>query len=133
MNFFIFIAFFLLNLITLTQANIVDELTNLNNLYKGGALTQEEFDKAKQILLKTNSEENKEIEPKQIIEIKKPISRKNKNKDLTKTYIDKEELEIIGKYEEINNYPEGLFKNQIFQHQCLQRKQLKKCTNFCSK
>ena len=77
MNFFIFIAFFLLNLITLTQANIVDELTNLNNLYKGGALTQEEFDKAKQILLKTNSEENKEIEPKQIIEIKKPISRNN--------------------------------------------------------
>ena len=108
---YFFITVFLLNLPTLAQANIVDELTNLNNLYKGGALTQEEFDKAKQILLKTNSEENKEIEPKQIIEIKKPISRKNKNKDLTKTYIDKEELEIIGKYEEINNYPEGLFKN----------------------
>jgi|TARA_B110000503_G_scaffold139248_1_gene227226 hypothetical protein len=108
---YLFITVFLLNLLTLAQANIVDELTKLNNLYKGGALTQDEFDKAKQILLKTNPEENKEIEPKQIIEIKKPISKKNKNKDLTKTFIDKNELEIIGKYEEINNYPERLFKN----------------------
>ena len=108
---YLFITVFLLNLLTLAQANIVDELTKLNNLYKGGALTQDEFDKAKQILLKTNSEEDKEIEPKQIIEIKKPISKKNKNKDLTKTFIDKGELEIIGRYEEINKYPEGLFKN----------------------
>lgn len=108
---YLFITVFLLNLLTLAQANIVDELTKLNNLYKGGALTQDEFDKAKQILLKTNPEENKEIEPKQIIEIKKPISKKNKNKDLTKTFIDKGELEIIGRYEKINNYPERLFKN----------------------
>ena len=64
---YLFITVFLLNLLTLAQANIVDELTKLNNLYKGGALTQDEFDKAKQILLKTNPEENKEIEPKQII------------------------------------------------------------------
>ena len=52
MNFFIFIAFFLLNLITLTQANIVDELTKLNNLYKDGALNQDEFNKAKKIIIK---------------------------------------------------------------------------------
>ena len=71
MNFFIFIAFFLLNLITLTQANIVDELTKLNNLYKDGALNQDEFNKAKKIILKSNSEDQKTIEPKQIIEIKK--------------------------------------------------------------
>ena len=31
-------------------ANIVDELTKLNNLYKDGALNQEEFNKAKKIL-----------------------------------------------------------------------------------
>ena len=30
-------------------ANIVDELTKLNNLYKDGALNQEEFNKAKKI------------------------------------------------------------------------------------
>ena len=41
---YLFITVFLLNLITLAQANIVDELTKLNNLYKGGALTQDEFD-----------------------------------------------------------------------------------------
>ena len=108
---YIFITVCLLNLISLAQANIVDELTKLNNLYKEGALNQDEFDKAKKIILKTGSEENREIEPKQIIEIKKPVTKKEKNIDLTKTYIDKEELEIIGKYTEISSYPEGLFKN----------------------
>ena len=107
--FFITVCF--LNLNTLAQANIVDELTKLNNLYKEGALNQDEFDKAKKIILKTGSEENREIEPKQIIEIKKPVTKKDKTIDLTKTYIDKEELEIIGRYEKINKYPEGLFKN----------------------
>ena len=34
---YLFITVFLLNLLTLAQANIVDELTKLNNLYKGGA------------------------------------------------------------------------------------------------
>jgi len=114
MNFFIFIAFFLLNLITLTQANIVDELTKLNNLYKDGALNQDEFNKAKKIILKSNSEGQKTIEPKQIIEIKKSIIDNNKDKDLSKTYIDRDELEIIGNYKEINNYPDGLFKNLNF-------------------
>ena len=114
MNFFIFIAFFLLNLITLTQANIVDELTKLNNQYKDGALNQDEFNKAKKIILKSNSEDQKTIEPKQIIEIKKSIIDNNKDKDLTKTYIDRDELEIIGNYKEINNYPDGLFKNLNF-------------------
>lgn len=114
MNFFIFIAFFLLNLITLTQANIVDELTKLNNLYKDGALNQDEFNKAKKIILKSNSEDQKTIEPKQIIEIKKSIIDNNKDKDLTKTYIDRDELEIIGNYKEIKNYPDGLFKNLNF-------------------
>lgn len=108
---YIFITVCLLSLISLAQANIVDELTRLNNLYKEGALNQDEFDKAKKIILKTNSEENSEIEPKQIIEIKKPKNKTKNTKDLTKTFIDKEELEIIGRYEEINNYPERLFKN----------------------
>ena len=106
---YIFITVCLLSLISLAQANIVDELTRLNNLYKEGALNQDEFDKAKKIILKTGSEENREIEPKQIIEIKKPVTKKEKNIDLTKTYIDKEELEIIGKYTEISSYPDGLF------------------------
>ena len=108
---YIFITVCLLSLISLAQANIVDELTRLNNLYKEGALNQDEFDKAKKIILKTDSEENSEIEPKQIIEIKKPKNKTKNTKDLTKTFIDKEELEIIGRYEEINNYPERLFKN----------------------
>ena len=45
-------------------ATIADELTKLNNLYKEGAITKEEFSKAKEILLKSESVEEK-------IEIKK--------------------------------------------------------------
>jgi len=97
-----------------TYANIVDELTKLNNLYKDGALNQEEFNKAKKILLKTGSNKNEKTKPKKIIEIKKPIIIKKQNKNLTKTYIDKDELEILGKYEKITNYPDGLFKNLNF-------------------
>ena len=97
-----------------TYANIVDELTKLNNLYKDGALNQEEFNKAKKILLKTGSNKSEKTEPKLTIEIKKPIIIKKQNKDLTKTYIDKDELEILGKYEKITNYPDGLFKNLNF-------------------
>ena len=40
-------------------ANIVDELTKLNNLYEEGAITKEEFSKAKEILFKSDSEEKK--------------------------------------------------------------------------
>ena len=39
----------------LFAASITEELTQLNNLYKEGAITEEEFSKAKSILLKTNS------------------------------------------------------------------------------
>ena len=119
---YIFITVCLLNLITLAQANIVEELTGLNNLYKEGALNKDEFDKAKKIILKTNPEENKEIEPKQIIETKKPINKKKNTKDLTKTFIDKDELEIIGKYKEISIYPGGLFKNLKFSPSMLAKK-----------
>ena len=40
------------------SANIVAELTKLNNLYKDGAITKEEFNKAKEIIFKTQSTEN---------------------------------------------------------------------------
>ena len=43
----------------ITFANIVEELTKLNNLYKEGAITKEEFSKAKEILFKSDSEEKK--------------------------------------------------------------------------
>ena len=52
-----------------TAANIVDELTKLNNLYKEGAITKEEFNKAKEIIFKSDSEEKK-IEPKKTEEKK---------------------------------------------------------------
>ena len=54
----------------ITFANIVEELTKLNNLYKEGAITKEEFSKAKEILFKSDSEEKK----------KEPIENKKKNK-----------------------------------------------------
>ena len=56
-----FLLIFFLFLITnkITFANIVEELTKLNNLYKEGAITKEEFSKAKEILFKSDSQEEK--------------------------------------------------------------------------
>jgi len=39
------------------HANIVDQLTELNNLYKSGALNEDEFSKAKNLLLKSETDE----------------------------------------------------------------------------
>ena len=64
-----------------TASNIVDELTKLNNLYKEGAITKEEFNKAKEIIFKSDSEEKK-IEPKKTEEKKE--SKKNDKKNNAK-------------------------------------------------
>ena len=54
---------FLLTLVIINgaQANIVDQLTELNNLYKSGALNEDEFSKAKNILLKSELMRRSEI------------------------------------------------------------------------
>ena len=56
----------LTTLILLSQANgnIVDQLTELNNLYKSGAINEDEFSKAKNILLKSEDDEKSDIEEK---------------------------------------------------------------------
>ena len=101
-----------------TAANIVDELTKLNNLYKEGAITKEEFNKAKEIIFKSDSEEKK-IEPKKTEEKKESKKNDKKNKpkkvkkfdqDLTKTFISLDEFDEIGVYKKISNLPKGLFK-----------------------
>ena len=51
---FIFLIIFFFNF---ANANIVEELTSLNNLYKEGAITKEEFSSAKSILLQTKDKE----------------------------------------------------------------------------
>ena len=90
-----------------THANIVEELTSLNNLYKEGAITKEEFTKAKSILLQNkDKEENKKkienvkkkkIETKKKNKIVKKIEKK-KNEDLTKTYISLAEFSELGTF-----------------------------------
>tara|TARA_Y100000768_G_scaffold379901_1_gene356256 strand:+ start:656 stop:2647 length:1992 start_codon:yes stop_codon:yes gene_type:complete len=100
------------------KADIVDKLTKLNNLYKDGALNEEEFKKAKKILLKDNSQENKITEKKTVIEIKKTTIDKF-DKDLSQTFIQKDELEIIGKFKKILKYPNELFNNLDFSPQML--------------
>ena len=132
------IAICLTTLILLSQANgnIVDQLTELNNLYKSGAINEDEFSKAKNILLKSEADEKSDIEEKittqktlekeekettQIIEIK--ATNKNlKREDLSKTFVSKEELEEIGQYKELKEYPEGLFKNPNFSESMLAKK-----------
>ncbi len=115
---FLVIIFFLLTLTNLGKADIVDKLTKLNNLYKDGALNEEEFKKAKKILLKDNSQKNKITENKPVIEIKKTNFNKF-DKDLSQTFIKKDELEIIGKYKNILKYPDELFKKLNFSPQML--------------
>jgi len=94
----------------LFAASITEELTQLNNLYKEGAITEEEFSKAKSILLKTDSsneqsktkkvdKKNKskkkelKIKPK---EEKKIVKKTETNEDLTKTYMHIDELQDLG-------------------------------------
>ena len=60
--------FFIIFFYNFSNANIVEELTSLNNLYKDGAITKEEFSKAKSILLQSN---NKEKSKKKIEKVKK--------------------------------------------------------------
>ena len=93
-------------------ANIVDELTKLNNLYKEGAITKEEFSKAKDILFKSDSKEKKNQSnnnTKKNIK-NKTIKVKNFNEDLSKTFISLDEIDQIGNYKKISKFPEGLFK-----------------------
>ncbi len=128
------IAICLTTLILLSQANgnIVDQLTELNNLYKSGAINEDEFSKAKNILLKSEDNEKLDIEEKitiekeekettQIIEIK-PTNKDLKREDLSKTFVSKKELEEIGQYKELKKYPEGLFKNPNFSESMLAKR-----------
>ena len=66
-------------------ATIAGELTKLNNLYKEGAITKEEFSKAKEILFRSESFEVK-------TETKKSKTKKQEKKKVIK--INKTEDEI---------------------------------------
>ena len=62
-----------------SSANIVEELTKLNNLYKEGAITKEEFNKAKEIIFKSESSENT-IQPDKVEKNKKKQTNNKKKK-----------------------------------------------------
>ena len=57
-------------------ASIVDELTKLNNLYKEGAITKEEFSKAKEILFTSDSTEETKSVDSTHVEQKEEINKK---------------------------------------------------------
>ena len=101
------------------HANIVEELTSLNNLYKEGAITKDEFTKAKSILLQNKDKEENKKKIEKVKKKKKETKKKNKivkkiekkkNEDLTKTYISLAEFSELGTYKKIEKYPDGLFK-----------------------
>ena len=62
-NLLVLLSLFLLTSNASIAASITEELTQLNNLFKEGAITKEEFSKAKSILLKTETT-TKKIEEK---------------------------------------------------------------------
>ena len=69
-----------------TAATIADDLTKLNNLYKEGAITKEEFSKAKSILFKSESTESKtETKKKEKKKIKKSKKKKIEKKKVEET------------------------------------------------
>jgi len=110
----------------LFAASITDELTQLNNLYKEGAITEEEFSKAKSILLKANhsneqtktkkvnkKEKSKKLDQKTKPKEEKIIAKKiETNEDLTKTYMHIDELQELGNFVAITEAPEGMFDTQ---------------------
>ena len=84
------LVFSLFWIITTVHAEtIVEELTTLNNLYKEGAISKEEFSKAKSILFQSKSEEQS-IEAEKKKKLKKLKKRKKKKlKKLKKLKIKK--------------------------------------------
>ena len=82
------------------HADIVEKLKSLNNLYKEGAITKEEFTKAKSILLQNkDKEENK----KKIEKVKKKkIETKKKNKIVKK--IEKKKNEDLGDFDPFGDF-----------------------------
>ena len=130
-KFFLLIITILFFSNSLFAETITKQLTTLNNLYKEGAITEEEFSKAKKILLEsdpkeeakkieetktiketTKVEEIENTEQKIKIEEKKEKIKKVKNykEDLSKTFLSLDELDELGKYKKIESVPEGMFK-----------------------
>ena len=114
-----------------SKSNIVEELTKLNNLYKDGAINEEEFSKAKSILLKSEqSNETNEAEVKKNVKKKEKkeetkssskISKKKQKpediqqyEDLTNTYASLEDVEEFGSFEKINYSPQGMFDEKKY-------------------
>ena len=127
---------FFISTFTANSANIADDLTKLNNLYKEGAITKEEFSKAKDMLFKSESTEEKtetkksEIKKKEKKEVKKSETKKKEKvkaedkkskdkkeakirtfeEDLTETYITLDEANALGTFKKIEKVPDGMFK-----------------------
>ena len=113
---FIFVGIFSVLSIK-SYSNIVEELTKLNNLYKEGAITKEEFKKAKSIILKSEKDnkitEKKKVEPKKKVKNAKDINT-NLNEDLTKTYVSLKDADELGTFISINYSPKGMFDENKF-------------------
>ena len=121
-NLLISISLFLLICNVSFAASITEELTQLNNLFKEGAITKEEFTKAKSILLKTETttqtiekkkKSEKIVKEKKKKEIKKQeIVKNNITGDITKSYMHIDEIEELGNFEIITEAPDGMFKTK---------------------
>ena len=106
-------------------ATIADDLTKLNNLYKEGAITKEEFSKAKSILFKSESTESKtetkktETKKKEKKKAEETIKSEDTKKvtkieifdeSLQETFMTLEEVDELGTYKKIEKIPDGMFK-----------------------
>ena len=106
------ILIFILLLIKPLSANITDDLLKLSNMHKGGVLTDEEFTKAKSILLELKKIETQEVKEK--TETQKV--QKKKNSKITKKAIDKKkQLSSAIKIERIYTTVGSKFTNKSFE------------------
>jgi len=116
--FIILLFIFGLNINHSLAASITEELTQLNNLFKEGAITKEEFSKAKSILLKTETtkkkieKKTKVKEKKKKIIIKEKVVKKDIGKDLTKSYMHIDEIHELDTFQSITEAPDGMFRTR---------------------
>ena len=73
-RFLVILSFLFIYNTPIFAQSITEELTQLNNLFKEGAITKEEFSKAKSILLKTNNDQEVEKNKVKKPEVKKKSS-----------------------------------------------------------
>ena len=93
-------------------AEIADQLKELNNLFKSGVITKEEFTKSKSIILGTKKIRiTKKKKKEDVDKVAKVIRERSADEIKLGVFLD--DLDQIGVFREINSTPEGMFPEKV--------------------